>query len=295
MLWRSDAPRSRRTSRLVNAFTDACRQALQKAREEARRLGQPYVGTEHIVLAVLAERDGAPARVLTALGLRISFVRSEMERLASEQGRTSKLPGPDLPYTSRAKAVLERAMREAADLGEPAVDSVHLLLGVLADSRSAAMQLLKRLGATLEDARAAHRSGAGAGSRLRLQLDDRSETLIYQQITDQIKEAVATGRLRPGDRLPTVRQLADELEIAPGTVARAYGELETAGVVVTDGARGTFVALAGRRADGAERPVVSVRELLRPVVVAAFHLGASADELRAALEQAMMDIFPDAA
>ncbi len=295
MLWRSEPSRGRPAPKPVHQFTDACRQALQKARDESRRLGQPYVGTEHLVLAVLAERDGEPARILTALGLRVSFVRGEMERLASAQGRASRLPGPDLPYTSRAKAVLERAMKEAADLGDAAVDSVHLLLSVLGDSRSPASQLLKRLGATAEEARAAHRSGAGAGARLRLRLDDRSETLIYQQIVEQIKEAVATGRIRPGDRLPTVRQLADELEIAPGTVARAYGELETSGVVVTDGARGTFVALAGRRADAAGRPAVSVRELLRPVVVAAFHLGATADELRAALEQAMMDIFPDAA
>jgi DNA-binding transcriptional regulator YhcF (GntR family) len=298
MLWRSESSRGRGASKLVNAFTDACRRALHHAREEARRLGNAHVGTEHLVLAVVAERDREPARILTALGVRLSVVRSELEatlQVLAERERVGRPPGPDLPYTDRAKTVLERAMREAADLGDPAVDSVHLLLGVLADSRSVATQLLRRLGATLEDARAAHRIGAGGGARLQLRLDDTSETLIYQQIVEQIKEAVAIGRIRPGDRLPTVRQLADELDIAPGTVARAYGELEAAGVVVTDRARGTFVALAGRRPDGTEPPAVSVRELLRPVVVAAFHLGATAGEVRAALEQAMKDIFPDAA
>jgi DNA-binding transcriptional regulator YhcF (GntR family) len=276
-----------------HGFTNACRLALQRAREEAERLQQPYVDAGHILLAVLAERDGEAGRILTALGLKLSLVRSELEALASREP-ASKLHGPDLPYTSRAKSVLERAMRETRELEDDAVDSVHLLLGVIGESRSAASQLLRRLGATLEDARAAHRAGASGAADLRIRLDDSSEALIYQQIVEQIKEAVATGRIRPGERLPTVRRLADELDIAPGTVARAYSELETSGVVVTDGARGTFVALAGRRPGDAERPAVSVRELLRPVIVAAFHLGASADELRSGLEQAMKDIFPDA-
>jgi len=103
--------------------------------------------------------------------------------------------------------------------------------------------------------------------------------------------AVATGQLRPGDRLPTVRQLADDLDIAPGTVARAYGELERLGILVTEGARGTRVAEQQKPlVPDAERPNTLVG-LLRPVAVAAFHLGASADELRAALDEAMKGIY----
>jgi DNA-binding transcriptional regulator YhcF (GntR family) len=101
------------------------------------------------------------------------------------------------------------------------------------------------------------------------------------------------GDLKPGDRLPTVRHLADKLDIAPGTVARAYGELERLGVVVTEGARGTRVAQRERPPmPASERPQTLVG-LLRPVAVAGFHLGASAPELRAALEDAMKDIFPE--
>src|SRR5206468_2526682 len=75
-----------------------------------------------------------------------------------------------------------------------------------------------------------------------VRIDDASDRAIHEQIVSQIQEAVATGTLRPGNRLPPVRQLADQLEIAPGTVARAYSELERRGIVVTDGARGTRVA-----------------------------------------------------
>jgi GntR family transcriptional regulator len=87
--------------------------------------------------------------------------------------------------------------------------------------------------------------------------------------------------------------LADELDIAPGTVARAYAELERLGVVVTEGARGTRVApRKPSTMSQVERPETLIG-LLRPVAVAAFHLGASAQDLRAALEAAMKDIFGD--
>ncbi|HEU0014716.1 MAG TPA: GntR family transcriptional regulator [Longimicrobium sp.] len=107
----------------------------------------------------------------------------------------------------------------------------------------------------------------------------------------QITEHAATGELRPGERLPTVRQLADRLDVAPGTVARAYGELERRGVVVTEGARGTRIAERAGAAAGEGERSRTLAELLRPAAVSAFHLGASADELRAALETAMLGIF----
>jgi DNA-binding transcriptional regulator YhcF (GntR family) len=105
-----------------------------------------------------------------------------------------------------------------------------------------------------------------------------------------VQEGIATGVLKPGDRLRAVRQLADELEIAPGTVAKAYAELERLGVVVTAGARGTRIAERGDAGGPAENADTIVG-LLRPVAVAAFHMGANAHELRAALEQAMKGIF----
>ena len=126
----------------------------------------------------------------------------------------------------------------------------------------------------------------------RIELDDSSDRSIYEQIVARVQEAVATGELAPGERLPAVRQLADQLDIAPGTVARAYGELERIGVVVTEGARGTRIAQPG----GAAARAVAldhIAGLLRPAAVAAFHMGAGAPDLRRALEAAMAGIFAE--
>jgi GntR family transcriptional regulator len=160
-----------------------------------------------------------------------------------------------------------------------------------------AAQVLADRGATAERTAAAIMEVRGqveaeARPRFQFEIDDSSRSQsIYEQLVAQTKEGVATGKLQPNDRLPTVRQLADELDIAPGTVARAYGELERLGVVVTEGKRGTRVA--PRERPGVpenERPATLVG-LLRPVAVAAFHLGGTAPELREALEIAMKDIF----
>jgi DNA-binding transcriptional regulator YhcF (GntR family) len=122
-----------------------------------------------------------------------------------------------------------------------------------------------------------------------VQVDDASDRSIYEQIIAQVQEGVATGALRPGDRLPPVRHLADQLDIAPGTVARAYSELERLRVVVTEGARGTRIA---ERSDkGKADRLEQLVGLLRPVAVAAFHLGGTADELKAALDRAMAGIY----
>ncbi len=133
-------------------------------------------------------------------------------------------------------------------------------------------------------------AGGRAGEPL-VTLDDGSDRSIYERIVGQIQERVAVGALEPGDRLPTVRRMADRLDIAPGTVARAYGELERLGLVVTEGARGTRVAERARSSVPDRERADTLAGLLRPVAVAAFHLGASAGELRAALNEAVGDIF----
>jgi DNA-binding transcriptional regulator YhcF (GntR family) len=203
--------------------------------------------------------------------------------------------------------VIELATSEAHDLTHSYVGTEHLLLGLLREEKGAAAQVLVSAGVNLDAARAetlrvlgtettrrgprARSAGASAPSTFHVRVDDTSDRSIYEQIVAQVREAVATGKLAPGHRLPTVRHLADELDIAPGTVARAYAELERLAVVVTEGTRGTRVAprKAPAMSQG-ERPDTLIG-LLRPVAVAAFHLGASAHELREALEAAMKDIF----
>jgi GntR family transcriptional regulator len=204
-----------------------------------------------------------------------------------------------LPYTSRSKKVLEFSITEARARGDDHVDVGHVLIGLLLVENSIAAQILNQHGVIVQSARrvvfsfGAPQAPSEPTSRFRIQVDDRADVSIYEQIVAQVQEGVATGTLRAGERLPTVRHLADELDIAPGTVARAYGELEQRGVVVTEGARGTRVADRQQRGVPAGARPETLVGLLRPVAVAAFHLGASAGELRQALERAMTGIFEE--
>lgn len=117
-----------------------------------------------------------------------------------------------------------------------------------------------------------------------VRLDTHSKQPYFEQIVARVEEAVATGELRAFDRLPPVRQLAASLGIAAGTVARAYAQLERKGILETQRALGTRVAAAGQPGAGADVRRQQIAELLHRPVVAAFHLGASADELREVLE-----------
>jgi GntR family transcriptional regulator len=265
-------------------FTTGARNALKAAREAAAALGHESVGTEHMLAGLMQTPEAKTLRQ------RLRLDREEVERRIATTVRPGKARIPPvraLPYTDRAKAVLELAMASGRELKHSHVGTEHLLLGLLREDGIAA-QLLNDLGVTVESATRAIR-GEDSAERFHVRIDAAAEVSIYEQIVAQVQEAVATGLLSPGERLPTVRQLADELDIAPGTVARAYGELERRGVVVTEGARGTRVAERERPAEP-ERPE-TLMGLLRPVAVAAFHMGASAHELRSALERAMTGIF----
>lgn len=274
------------------SFTEGSRQALVAARVEAHRLGHRYVGTEHILLALIAQPDSPVTRLFHHVGVGIGSVRRDVEAL-SPRGNSSADPSADLPYTSRAKKVLVLAMSEARELRHGYVGAEHLLLGLAREEKGIAAQVLRQHGVTLSEMRVAALGEHATPTRpaFHLAIDDSSERSIYEQIVVQVQEAVATGRLRPEERLTTVRQLADELDIAPGTVARAYGELERLGVVVTEGTRGTRVAPRERPAVSDVDRAETLVGLLRPVAVAAYHLGASAQELRDALGKAAADIF----
>jgi DNA-binding transcriptional regulator YhcF (GntR family) len=283
-------------------FTESCRQALAAAREEAQDLRHEFVGTEHMLLGLLrigttdrhpVQSDGID-QVLDRLRVDGPSIRARVVGLCKPGAKPVSVRD-NVPYTSRAKKSIELAMTAARDMGDDHVSAGHLLLGLLLEEKGVAAQVLAESGVTTDRIRAAMRgeSAHDAAPVLRITIDDASDRSIYEQIVGQVQERIAVGDVRPGDRLPTVRQLADELDIAPGTVARAYSELEQRGVVITDGARGTRVAERARPTmSAAERPQTLVG-LLRPVAVAAFHLGASAEELRAALDEAMKNILSE--
>jgi ATP-dependent Clp protease ATP-binding subunit ClpC len=134
-------------------FTERVRKVLAITREEAGRLRHEYVGTEHMLLGLIREGDGVAATILRNLRVDLDEVRRTVEGLV-KNGMADPPLGPDLPYTSRAKKVLELAMGEARELNHSYVGTEHLLLGLLAEEKGIAAQALSALGVTFAAARA---------------------------------------------------------------------------------------------------------------------------------------------
>ncbi|MFQ5537885.1 MAG: ATP-dependent Clp protease ATP-binding subunit [Gemmatimonadota bacterium] len=133
-------------------FTDRVRKVLAMAREQAIRLQHDYVGTEHILLGLIREGEGVAAAVLTNLNVDLEQIHERVEE-SVRKGKATIALG-ELPYTSRAKKVLEFAMAEARDFNHSYVGTEHLLLGLLREEKGIAAQVLNSLGVTLEEARA---------------------------------------------------------------------------------------------------------------------------------------------
>src|SRR5687767_15362072 len=134
-------------------FTERVRNALAMAREEAVRLHLEYVGTELILLGLIREGEGVAATVLQNLNVERDEIQQKIEETV-KKGKAAQATGPDLPYTSRAKKVLELAMSEARELGHSYVGTEHLLLGLLREEKGIAAQVLTDAGVNLEAARA---------------------------------------------------------------------------------------------------------------------------------------------
>jgi ATP-dependent Clp protease ATP-binding subunit ClpC len=134
-------------------FTERVRKVLAMAREEAARLHHEYVGTEHILLGLIREGEGVAAAVLQNLSVDLDEIQQKIEETV-KKGKAAQTTGPDLPYTSRAKKVLELAMSEARELNHSYVGTEHLLLGLVREEKGIAAQVLTDAGVNLEAARA---------------------------------------------------------------------------------------------------------------------------------------------
>ena len=133
-------------------FTERVRKVLAMAREEAARLHHEYVGTEHILLGLIREGEGVAAAVLQNLSVDLDEIQQKIEETV-KKGKAAAATGPDLPYTSRAKKVLELAMSEARELNHSYVGTEHLLLGLLREEKGIAAQVLTDAGINLDEAR----------------------------------------------------------------------------------------------------------------------------------------------
>jgi DNA-binding transcriptional regulator YhcF (GntR family) len=270
-------------------FNRAAKFSLAAASDCAKDLKLTYVGTEHLLLGLL--------KTAPELFPGDSAVEDLEDRVYARVGLPTRRKGTrsaeKLPYTSLAKKVFKSAQGVARQSRAASVDAMHLLSALVAD-KGIAGEILTQSGFQWDWAGKTTTDGRSRDAALELvRIDDESELPYYEQIVAQIKEAVAAGDLNPGDRLPSVRSLADHLELAPGTVARAFAFLEREGVVETSGPRGTTVAFPQRRRAGTEDRIAELAGLLRPVVVSAFHLGGTADELFEALQIAVAGVFDD--
>jgi ATP-dependent Clp protease ATP-binding subunit ClpA len=140
------------------------------AQEEARQLGHPMIGSEHILLGLIAEQRGVAATVLSQAGVGLERTREEVDRLVGRIGRSAQ---ESPPFTPRAKKALENALRSALSMGHSYIGTEHLLLGVLEEEDTMVRQVLDSLGADADDLRDRVARALGTGpSPSRQQLDE---------------------------------------------------------------------------------------------------------------------------
>jgi ATP-dependent Clp protease ATP-binding subunit ClpC len=135
---------------MFERFTDRARRVVVLAQEEARMLNHNYIGTEHILLGLIHEGEGVAAKALESLGISLDAVRQQVEEII---GQGQQAPSGHIPFTPRAKKVLELADREARALGHAYVGTEHILLGLIREGDGVAAQVLVNLGADLNRVR----------------------------------------------------------------------------------------------------------------------------------------------
>jgi ATP-dependent Clp protease ATP-binding subunit ClpC len=135
---------------MFERFTDRARRVVVLAQEEARMLNHNYIGTEHILLGLIHEGEGVAAKSLESLGISLEAVRSQVEEII---GQGQQAPSGHIPFTPRAKKVLELSLREALQLGHNYIGTEHILLGLIREGEGVAAQVLVKLGADLNRVR----------------------------------------------------------------------------------------------------------------------------------------------
>src|SRR5881296_1143908 len=135
---------------MFERFTDRARRVVVLAQEEARMLNHNYIGTEHILLGLIHEGEGVAAKALESLGISLDAVRQQVEEII---GQGQQAPSGHIPFTPRAKKVLELSLREALQLGHNYIGTEHILLGLIREGEGVAAQVLQKLGADLNRVR----------------------------------------------------------------------------------------------------------------------------------------------
>ena len=179
-------------------FTDKARKVLVLVQEEARGLHQPYVGTEHVLLALLKEEDGLAAQALERLGVHYEATVAAIRRIVTIDESTDV--SGHLSFTPRVKRVLENSLREAMQMGQSYISTEHLLLGIIRENEGTAIEVLERMGVSGDDLRAALNDLVGQSSVFAGQQFDpqasSSDSVLKEFSVDLTKKA-ADGKLDP--------------------------------------------------------------------------------------------------
>jgi ATP-dependent Clp protease ATP-binding subunit ClpC len=170
---------------MFERFTDRARRVVVLAQEEARLLNHNYIGTEHLLLGLIHEGEGVAATALTELGISLEAVRGQVEEII---GQGQSMPTGRIPFTPRAKKVLELSLREAKQLGHNYIGTEHILLGLLHEGEGVGAQVLVKLGAGLDRVRqqviqvlsGSAAAGMEAAARTRL---------VRMSVPDDLREA----------------------------------------------------------------------------------------------------------
>ena len=192
---------------MFERFTDRARRVVVLAQEEARLLKHNYIGTEHILLGLIHEGEGVAAKALESLGISLEAVRTQVEEIIG-QGQQS--PSGHIPFTPRAKKVLELSLREALQLGHNYIGTEHILLGLIREGEGVAAQVLVKLGADLTRVRQqviqlvnGHSgkeeaaAGAGAGQGAGRDPGTPSTSTVLDQFGRNLTQAAMEGKLDP--------------------------------------------------------------------------------------------------
>ncbi|EFV92489.1 ATPase AAA-2 domain-containing protein [Dietzia cinnamea P4] len=191
---------------MFERFTDRARRVVVLAQEEARMLNHNYIGTEHILLGLIHEGEGVAAKALESLGISLEAVRSQVEEII---GQGQQAPSGHIPFTPRAKKVLELSLREALQLGHNYIGTEHILLGLIREGEGVAAQVLVKLGADLTRVRQqviqllsgyqgkeAEASGTPAGTGGR-ESGTPSSSTVLDQFGRNLTQAAMEGKLDP--------------------------------------------------------------------------------------------------
>ena len=244
---------------MFERFTDRARRAVVLSQEEARLLNHNFIGTEHILLGLIHEGEGVAAKALESLGIELESVRGQVEEIIGPGGES---PGGHIPFTPRAKGVLELSLREALALGHNYIGTEHILLGLIREGEGVAAQVLTKVGADLPRVR---------------------EQVI--KLLAAHAEASSTVWGREPERVVPERVVGAPMESPPRINVSSGGPLE-ATVGYSRAVRvGDHVAVAGTttlRPDGVDHPgdcYQQTREVLRIIEDALRQAGASLSDV----------------